>query len=210
MGGIVWNVRTGNIVSGHQRVKALDQIMKTDDYSLEVEVVDLDLKTEIEQNIFMNSTTVQGQFDDPMLKALLEGTSPHLNEPVDYEHSGLDKYDLNMLGVQSLYEQQSLAQVEMTGRLDAMKEMSKEEEDFQNEQGPEEPEDDYEKRKADTIALKKSIQDKQTQDLNPDTYVIISFADHKAKKAFMERFGFEYDEKYIKGELFSEMIERTK
>ena len=88
---LVWNERTGNLVSGHQRLKALDQLEKTDDYMITVAVVDLDEKTEKEQNIFFNSTTFQGEFDFDMLRDILQDIDPL--------SAGLDEYDLNIIQV---------------------------------------------------------------------------------------------------------------
>ena len=58
LGGIVWNRTTGNLVDGHRRVLALDIIHKNDgtaatDYTLKVEVVEFDCKTELEQLTYM-------------------------------------------------------------------------------------------------------------------------------------------------------------
>lgn len=58
LGGIVWNRTTGNLVDGHRRVQALDIINKYDgtqatDYTLKVEVVEFDRKTELEQLTYM-------------------------------------------------------------------------------------------------------------------------------------------------------------
>lgn len=88
---LVWNKRTGNLVSGHQRLRALDQMEKSEDYVLTVAVVDLDEKTEKEQNVFFNSTTFQGEFDFEMLRELI----PEINT----DFAGLDEYDLNIIGV---------------------------------------------------------------------------------------------------------------
>ena len=58
LGGIVWNKRSGNLLDGHRRVQALDIINHYDgtsqtDYTLKVEVVDFDRKTELEQLTYM-------------------------------------------------------------------------------------------------------------------------------------------------------------
>lgn len=58
LGGIVWNRTTGNLIDGHRRVQALDIIHKYDgtadtDYTLKVEVVEFDEKTELEQLTYM-------------------------------------------------------------------------------------------------------------------------------------------------------------
>ena len=45
---LVWNERTGNLISGHQRLSILDKIEKGTDYYLDVAVVDLDEVSEKE------------------------------------------------------------------------------------------------------------------------------------------------------------------
>ena len=78
MGGIVWNERTGNLVSGHQRVSILDKQngYKPDkpetDYDLLVTKVNLSDEEEKSQNIFFNNTLAQGYFDDDKLKSLMD------------------------------------------------------------------------------------------------------------------------------------------
>jgi hypothetical protein len=41
-----------------------------------------------------------------------------------------------------------------------------------------------------------------------DAYVMLSFDTYAAKAAFCERFGYDSDMKFIKGEIFDEQIER--
>ena len=41
-----------------------------------------------------------------------------------------------------------------------------------------------------------------------DAYVMLSFDTYAAKAAFMERFGYEPEMKFIKGEVFDEQVER--
>ena len=77
MGGIVWNERTGNLVSGHQRVSILDKQngYKPDspdtDYDLFVTKVNLTDEQEKAQNIFFNNKLAQGYFDENKLKPLM-------------------------------------------------------------------------------------------------------------------------------------------
>lgn len=102
LGGIVWNKRTGNLVSGHQRVAIMDAVNRYDaetgnnDYEFRVEVVDLDEKTEKEQNLFMNNRAVQGEYDDDMLRSLLAD--------IDYSNAGFDDMDMQVLGLGSFEE----------------------------------------------------------------------------------------------------------
>ena len=41
-----------------------------------------------------------------------------------------------------------------------------------------------------------------------DAYVMLSFDTYEAKAAFCERFGYDADMKFIKGEVFDEQVER--
>ena len=94
-GGIVWNETTGNLVSGHQRLSIIDEIEKynpdthENDYPVRVEVLQLSDKEEKEQNIFFNSTTAQGEFDNDLLASLIP--------EIDYDLAGLDEADINVL-----------------------------------------------------------------------------------------------------------------
>jgi hypothetical protein len=60
---LVWNRLSGNMVSGHQRLTQMDDLMGTADYHLTVAVVELDAKSEKEQNIFFNNQQSMGDWD---------------------------------------------------------------------------------------------------------------------------------------------------
>jgi hypothetical protein len=94
LGGIVWNEITGNLISGHKRMSGLDVIngytgTKETSYKVKVEKVKLDLKTEKEQNIFMNSADVQAKFDNFKLADLLD--------EIDISNTGLNSETLEMI-----------------------------------------------------------------------------------------------------------------
>ena len=96
MGGIVWNIKTTNLVGGHQKLSVLDELQKynpetkENDYTLRVEKVNLDPKEEKEQNIFLNNKNAQGEFDSDVLKDLLGD--------IDFELAGFGQDDLDLLG----------------------------------------------------------------------------------------------------------------
>lgn len=77
MGGLVWNKRTGNLVSGHQRISLLDADnkynpkTKENDYDVFVTKVDLDEKEEKAQNIFFNNQSAMGFFDEEKLHEIM-------------------------------------------------------------------------------------------------------------------------------------------
>jgi len=65
---LVWNKRTGNLVGGHQRLKALVEQGETE---VDVSVVDLDSEREKALNIALNNPKLQGEFNWPALGDLL-------------------------------------------------------------------------------------------------------------------------------------------
>jgi len=108
---IVWNKRTGNVVSGHQRLAAMDALQGSDDYSLNVAVVDMDEKTEREQNIFFNNPEAMGDWDMDALKKMFEG------QEIDAENTGFEVSDVaEMFGLEVLADKDI---VELSERLTA-------------------------------------------------------------------------------------------
>lgn len=90
---ITWNVRTGNIVGGHQRMSIMDSLMGSKDYKLTVAAIDVDEAREKELNILLNNAAAQGSFDLASLKELFEDSS------VTLEGAGFDMTDMiNMFG----------------------------------------------------------------------------------------------------------------
>jgi len=95
----VWNATTGNIVSGHQRVSILDALNRKKDYKIRVARVELDEKTEIEQNIFFNNPEAQGEYE-------LERLEEIMREKIEIENTGFDTADImNLLGESPLIAQ---------------------------------------------------------------------------------------------------------
>lgn len=83
---LVVNQNTMNLVSGHQRLKVLDQLEKTDDYFLEVAMVDMTDEEERSQNVFMNNITVQGEYDLDLLKDMFDAG-------LEWDATGFDDAD---------------------------------------------------------------------------------------------------------------------
>src|SRR5699024_6230779 len=104
LGGIVWNRLSSYLVSGHKRVQTLDIINNYDgtpetDYEIKVEAVELDDKTEREQNIFMNSPSAMGEFDMEKMKILVP--------EIDYQAAGLSEADMNIYGISVMQDEVS-------------------------------------------------------------------------------------------------------
>ena len=92
---LVWNKRTGNCVSGHQRLSILDELNKTQDYQIEVAVIDVDEQKEVELNIFLNNQSAMGEWDTDLLIDLKE-TFPDLDFNNDL---GFNDFDLDFIGI---------------------------------------------------------------------------------------------------------------
>lgn len=72
---IVWNKRTGYVVGGHQRLKALQEERITDSL---VVVVDLSDDDEQALNITLNNPKAQGRFDEESVSRMLEKLKPKM------------------------------------------------------------------------------------------------------------------------------------
>lgn len=173
---LVWNKRTGNLVSGHQRISILDDLEGNSDYTLTVAVVDLDEKAEVEQNIFFNSTTPQGVFDLDALQDMIDGG-------LDWDAAGFDAYDLNIIGIETS---------ELTDAtdddLDALNASY----------------DDRKQAIKDAKeAQRSSIDDRFDEG---EKYVNISFPSYAAKVKFMQYFGFPPDNMFIQGHAFTNIL----
>ena len=122
MGGIIWNERTGNLVSGHQRLKLIDAAEGTDNYEVMVTVVDLDEIEEKAQSIFLNNTYAMGDFDDKKLEALLM----EVNNTIQTGFSESEQIQLfgRPVGMRSVeeYEKAALQDIKDQLALDKMRE----------------------------------------------------------------------------------------
>jgi hypothetical protein len=69
---LVWNVLTGTLVSGHQRLEVLDALHGHLDYELTVAQVELSEEDEVKANVFLNNPSAQGQWDYDVLTQLAD------------------------------------------------------------------------------------------------------------------------------------------
>lgn len=181
LGGIIWNKTTGNLIDGHKRVMTLDAIHRFDgkketDYDVKVEMIELDLKTEKEQNIFQ--TKSRTDLDLSLVGMILPD--------IDSVAAGLDDSDLMMITVESPnFDFGSSDDIE-----DDFKEMDA----------------GYDARKQVMIDAKKAQKANLANKFEGDPFVTLSFNDYDNKAQFMDRFGFNPADKYVKGEMFSDMI----
>lgn len=198
VGGIIVNSQTGNtIVGGHQKVAILDEMYKypDNDYSLRVEMISVDRKTEKTLNIALNNGNISGSWDYDALARLVPD--------IDYKDAGLTDADLNMIGCDFLLqteEENSLA-----GALEEMMQPVTEQKEAEKAA--------RQLERAEKVAHMKDVK-QQVKELaqetaaNMDAYLMLSFDTWEAKAAFCERFGYDPYQKFIKGEVFDEQIER--
>ncbi|MBU1073607.1 ParB N-terminal domain-containing protein, partial [bacterium] len=81
---VVWNRRTGHVVGGHQRLKALEALGETE---TQVVVVDLDEAEEKALNVALNSPSIAGEFTPELhtLLAEIEAAMPDLADALRFD-----------------------------------------------------------------------------------------------------------------------------
>jgi ParB-like chromosome segregation protein Spo0J len=87
---LAWNKRTGTLVGGHQTLKVLDDLGRTE---IDVAVVDMDPIRERALNIALNK--IQGDWDQDKLRDLLLEIDQ--SDEVDLELTGFSQQDLQAL-----------------------------------------------------------------------------------------------------------------
>lgn len=87
---LVWNRRTGNLVSGHQRLSIMDELEKTQDYELQVSIIDIPKKEEMELNVQMNNTSMMGEFD-------IDGLVMMAEDGADVSMMGFSESDVDIM-----------------------------------------------------------------------------------------------------------------
>jgi ParB-like chromosome segregation protein Spo0J len=80
LGGVVYNQQTGHLVGGHQRVKALAALGVVD---VEVRVVNMPLAEEKAANLTLNNPGIGGDWDDELLRAVLQDVQRELPTAFD-------------------------------------------------------------------------------------------------------------------------------
>lgn len=195
LGGVSWNEATGHLLDGHRRVLALDALNKYDgteatDYTLKVEAVSMDEKTEKEQMTYMAVGNTRAD-----MALIAEYVAD-----IDTRDLGLSDVEIKSLLSFSAAEAPSAgggagAPVFFdfvptpTVRSEAQEAMTPEE----------------------RVAHVKQVKQEQREDAaryaeSANLYVTLSFSDEEAKVAFCELAGAGGDDKFIKGEDVLAMI----
>jgi hypothetical protein len=88
---ITWNKRTGNIVSGHQRISQLDALEKNKDYELDVWVIDVPPEEEAVLNVQLNNPSMQGEWDLDKLALMTE------EYELSFDEMGFSDLDVDLM-----------------------------------------------------------------------------------------------------------------
>ena len=91
---LIWNRKTGVLVSGHQRLAIIDEMKKypeKGDYEIDVAAVDLTEAEEREANVAINNQSMMGDFDFDALRELANF------DGVDIDAFGFAESDLDLL-----------------------------------------------------------------------------------------------------------------
>lgn len=92
---LIVNQRTGYLLGGHQRLAVLDKEERyqdgKNDYELDVSLVDIDTKAELEMLVFLNNPSAQGTWDKDLLAEL------NIDFGVSFGGMGFDKLDVDLM-----------------------------------------------------------------------------------------------------------------
>lgn len=189
LGGIVWNELTGYLVSGHKRVEASDIYYKFDgtsetDYDIKVEKVNFDEKTEKEQNIYMNASDSQGEFD-------FEKLAPILYE-VDIDNIGFSKETIDQI-------QLEVPDFDFGNNTEIMNE-------FKTLKNRGLSEEEVKRIGLERRNERKQIQKERNDEMLEKPDLIITFEDFETKVTVLEHFKLDTYTRYAKGEKIFENI----
>lgn len=187
LGGIVWNEKSGNLIDGHRRIKAMDWHYKYDgtsktDYDVKVEVVVLDDKAEKEQLTYMAVGNTKPDID------LIAG---YISD-IDYTDIGLDIGELNdILSINT----------EMPSLSDSLDDLLSPVPSFDEIETHPTDEKTYKEKKDHMKAVKQQVRDSAIErQQNEEAYIMLSFSSYEAKDDFCDLLGFSTDDKFVKGE----------
>ena len=183
---LVMNKRTGTLVSGHQRLGIMDSILRTGDYELTMSVVDVDEKTEVSGNVFMNNQSAMGEWDVFALQDIKD-IFPEIDFAIDM---GFDESDIDVLfggrdEDEKLAEEQAAAEEYTADHFRRAKKETRENAKRDNEKG-------------DSYNLADS-----------DYSVQIVFPNNREKREFMRKIRKPENEKFLKSTVLLDIYNRV-
>lgn len=92
---LIVNKRSGYLLGGHQRMAVMDSLEKykegKNDYQIDVALVDLDEKSELEMLVFLNNPSAQGVWDTDLLAEI------KLDMGIDFIDMGFNAMDIEFM-----------------------------------------------------------------------------------------------------------------
>ena len=92
---LIVNQKSGYLLGGHQRLAVMDKLEKykdgKNDYELDVSLVCLDEKPELEMLIFLNNPSAQGTWDKDLLAEI------NIDFGVNFDGMGFDRLDVDLM-----------------------------------------------------------------------------------------------------------------
>lgn len=192
LGGIVWNETSGNLIDGHRRTQALDQIHKYDgtpetDYEIKVERVFFDEKTELEQMTYM--ATANSKADYNLIANYIDVIDPKAVGLSDAEYKAI--LDLKV--------DDSIVNVEMPElKTDLIRPVEKPPvtelptTELTNEEVLQQHEEKPKMTREEVREQKQHCKDVNTEYMDDnDLFIVLSFENFEQKNAFCEALGFD-------------------
>jgi hypothetical protein len=171
---LVVNKRTGNLVSGHQRIDLLDALEGSQDYQLTVAMIDVDAKQEKELNLFLNNPATQGEYNIEMLRT-------HFKD-IDFGEAGFELADISYFRAEESIDEDA-------------------ENVNEGEQAVESDIADILADKEAKRAHVKEVKEQMKQDATEmgEKFFVVTFRSVLEKQEFLMKYGFLEDEKYVDG-----------
>jgi ParB-like chromosome segregation protein Spo0J len=179
---LVWNERTGRLVSGHQRLSILDEDAKGKDYEITVARIDVDEKTEKKINVYINNQSAMGEFDSDLIFNLIEESN------LSFEELGFELQDAEVL----FGENDRFADIfNGSPAADDLKD-----------------ETDKTKRVEKWVKDRQALRDTTEQDFNIDYYFTVVCGGKEEKKALLKRIGVPEYEEFVLANVLEKAIKQ--
>jgi hypothetical protein len=192
---IVVNRRSMTIVSGHQRVFLLDDILRSDDYPMQVAMIDVDEKEEAVLNVSLNNQSLMGEWDVFALQDIKE-----MFPDIDYQDMGFDLSDIEVMGLEKEQEEALRGLENQAVYIDPMQEAKRAaKQQPMEEEGPQPlGAEDFRRMKAEQREKEKE-RTADKHELSDLDYVLqVVFPNNHEKRDFMRKIRKDPKEKYVK------------
>jgi ParB-like chromosome segregation protein Spo0J len=183
---IIVNARNNRIVGGHQRLEQLDALEKTQDYELEVALVDVDGKEEAEINLMLNNSSITGDFDFFKVAEITQ------NFKLDLTDVGFTLEDINILEAEVNIDLQPEIPEALVSDLEGF---IKEPKQPKTEPTQEAKQELYDKVDQSRRDFKERDREKSNNETN--SFIVVNFDDVKQKETFLNRNGFNSDTRHL-------------